>query len=156
MNENVKGLCIEGKCFTPRSELSFFPKRNDRISVIYGRNGSGKSTIAAGFELIANHSESEEIKASLLKSDANSFEYESIRNLYVFDEKFVERNVRIDSAGLGTIILFGEQVGIEDEIDKVKEQKEKELVNISGFLDLLKKYKDKKDIISPEYQLVLC
>lgn len=49
MIENVKGLSINGRCFLEETNLAFFPGEKDRIAVVYGENGSGKSTISDGF-----------------------------------------------------------------------------------------------------------
>lgn len=45
MIEKVKGLSICGRCFSKKTNLTFFPNDNDRIAIVYGKNGSGKSTI---------------------------------------------------------------------------------------------------------------
>ena len=44
MFENFKTIKIKGGCFDSETELELFKK--DALSVIYGRNGSGKTTIA--------------------------------------------------------------------------------------------------------------
>ena len=43
MFEEFKKIKIKGGCFDNETELELFKK--DAISVIYGRNGSGKTTI---------------------------------------------------------------------------------------------------------------
>ena len=44
MFENFKKIKITGGCFENETELELFKK--DTVSVVYGRNGSGKTTIA--------------------------------------------------------------------------------------------------------------
>lgn len=44
MFENFKKITIKGGCFSSDTELELFNK--EALSVIYGRNGSGKTTIA--------------------------------------------------------------------------------------------------------------
>ena len=44
MFENFKTVKIEGGYFNEETELQLFKK--DSLSIVYGRNGSGKSTIA--------------------------------------------------------------------------------------------------------------
>lgn len=151
MFEDVVGLSIEGKCFIPKTDLKFFPNKSDRVSVIYGRNGSGKSTIAAGFELIADNIETEELRASLLKSKEDYINYDSINNLYVFDENYIEKNIRIDDAGLGTIVLFGEQIDLNNEIESIRKLKNEALSKLNILLDNLIKYHDSKNLLSPDY-----
>jgi len=49
MIDKIKGISIQGRCFSNDTSLMLYPNANDRISVIYGKNGSGKSTISMGF-----------------------------------------------------------------------------------------------------------
>lgn len=44
MFENFKKLTIKGGCFEIETPLELFKK--DAVTVMYGRNGSGKTTIA--------------------------------------------------------------------------------------------------------------
>lgn len=53
MLENIKGVKIKGRCFKNEKDFVLFQNPNDRISIIYGKNGSGKSTISEGFSCIA-------------------------------------------------------------------------------------------------------
>lgn len=50
MIENIAGVRIEGGIFEPAKTLNIFKHRNDtymnRAVVLYGRNGSGKSTVS--------------------------------------------------------------------------------------------------------------
>ena len=151
MYEDVLGLSIEGKCFKQKSDFKFFPKNDYRISVIYGRNGSGKSTIAAGFELIASSIETVDLKASFIKANKNYIDYDSIRDLYVFDERYIEKNIKINEAGLGTIVLFGEQVDIEKEIEQIEGFKRDELAQLNILLNNINKYQNVNNPISPDY-----
>ena len=64
MIEKVKGLSICGRCFSKKTNLAFFPNDNDRIAIVYGKNGSGKSTISDGFSQIASGEDTEELSAS--------------------------------------------------------------------------------------------
>lgn len=46
MFENFKKITIKGGCFENDTELELF--RKDPLSIVYGRNGSGKTTISHG------------------------------------------------------------------------------------------------------------
>ena len=47
MFEKMEGIDISGMCFgNTVHHLSLFPNESQRVSVIFGKNGSGKSTIA--------------------------------------------------------------------------------------------------------------
>lgn len=117
MLENIKGVKIKGRCFKNEVDFVLFPNLNDRISIIYGKNGSGKSTISEGFSCIANNTSSPDISASLLDSEKNAISLPEGKSIFVFDEKYIDENVKIDDDGLGSIILLGGQVDLQAEID---------------------------------------
>lgn len=48
MIEKIRGISIQGKCFTNETNFIFFTKPEEKISLVYGKNGSGKSTISEG------------------------------------------------------------------------------------------------------------
>ena len=52
--KNVNGIAIKGRYFDSETRLDFFEKQNNRMSLIYGKNGSGKSTIADAFNAYKN------------------------------------------------------------------------------------------------------
>ncbi len=122
MLENVKGLKIQGRCFNEEANLilfpNFTPNSNDRISIVYGKNGSGKSTISEGLCSIANNTFPTDLTASLINAEKQSITLSEDSKLFVFNEKYIDENVKIDDDGLGTIILLGGQVNVQTEIDK--------------------------------------
>ena len=69
MLENIKGLKIQGRCFSEETDLILFPNPNDRISIVYGKNGSGKSTISEGLSSIAENIFPTDLTASLLNTE---------------------------------------------------------------------------------------
>ena len=50
MFSNFCGIRIQGKCFQSEVKLNFFEKEYHRFCLIYGKNGSGKSTISQAFD----------------------------------------------------------------------------------------------------------
>lgn len=63
MIDKVSGIVIKGKCFPQDTVFQFYSKPTDRISIVYGRNGAGKSTISEGFASISGNIQSGEISA---------------------------------------------------------------------------------------------
>ena len=51
---DVIGISITSEYFNGSNEYKLFENKNDRVAMIFGRNGSGKSTIAQGF-IETNH-----------------------------------------------------------------------------------------------------
>lgn len=44
------------------------------------------------------------------------------QNIFVFNEDFVDRNIKTKQSGLNTIVILGEQVKIDNQIEEVKQQ----------------------------------
>lgn len=153
MIEKVKGILINGRCFAKETLLSFFPGENDRIAIVYGKNGSGKSTISDGFSQIASGAFSEELSASLIDRSDNAIALAAESKIFVFNEKYIDENVKIDADGLGTIILLGGQVDLQADIDHYAAL----LVTAQGEFDAaeaaLEAFRNKSNPLSPDYHL---
>lgn len=151
MIENVKGIKIKGRCFNAETNLVLFPNANDRISIIYGKNGSGKSTISESLSAIANNTSPTDLTASLLNAENRTITLSEDSKLFVFNEKYIDENVKIDDDGLGTIILLGGQVNVQEEIDK----KLSEVATLETECEVLQieydKYLAHQNPLSPQY-----
>lgn len=154
MIERIKGITIEGRCFDNNTTLKLYPKSNDRISIVYGKNGSGKSTISMGVQNLALPIPNSDITVKLLDEEDNLLDTEDYKDkVYVFNEQYIDKNVKIDDDGLGTIILFGAQVDIQADIEKHTILKEKLYDDLQISKAKLVEYKTRSNIISPEYYL---
>ena len=154
MIEKIKGITIQGRCFFNDTSLILYPNTNDRISVIYGKNGSGKSTISMGFGNLASDTPVSDISLKLLGDNSsvlNSEEYKN--NIFVFNEQYVDKNVKIDDDGLGTIILLGGQVDIQTDIDKHTELEAKRKSEWEKAQEKFAEYQTKGTPLSPDYHL---
>ena len=76
-----------GRCFSKKTNLTFFPNDNDRIAIVYGKNGSGKSTISDGFSQIASGEDTEELSASLIDRADNEIDLVPESKIFVFNKK---------------------------------------------------------------------
>lgn len=126
-----------------------------KVSIIYGRNGSGKSTLAKAFRKVAGEA-SPMIQSAVLRDSSghelalNSAEKESI---FVFDEDFIEENIRFEERGLGSIVMLGEQAEIAAQIEPATlalAKAEDEVINKQHLYD---SYNDNKNQLSPKYYL---
>lgn len=158
MFENLKKIKVQGGCFDVETELELF-KGTFPLSVVYGRNGSGKSTIAHCLkQLVENEEEIEQVGNGVQDSlrdykatcdVAIGNEYKT--GIFVFDEDFLRNKVKIEENGLNAIVMLGEQVELSDRIKiKTEELREKE-EEFSQQEELVKKYGDSTEIISPQY-----
>jgi len=119
MNKSIASILINGKCFTNESKLNLFSKEKERISIIYGKNGSGKSTIAEAFSAYKRGDITEFTNISLYAFDDSTafLSDEDKQNIFVFDEKYIEDSIRLRKDGLNTIVMLGEQVNLEKQIE---------------------------------------
>ncbi len=153
MIENVYGLRIKGRCFSNETHLTFFCDPRDRISVIYGKNGSGKSTISEGLGCITSNGSTSDLLVSLLDAQNNALSLPEDAGAFVFNEQYIDKNVKIDDDGLGSIILLGGHVDLQAEIDKRLSEVstfEKECESLQGDCN---KYMDPNNPLSPKYHL---
>ena len=153
MIEKVKGLSINGRCFSRKTSLAFFPNDNDRIAIVYGKNGSGKSTISDGFSKIASGDCSEELSASLIDRDDKEIPLAPESKIFVFNEKYIDENVKIDADGLGTIILLGSQVDLQADIDRYTALLELAQKEYMAAETAREAFEQKRNPLSPAYHL---
>ena len=112
MIHDINNITITGGCFRDQTELTGICSNS--FNIVYGRNGSGKSTIARAFEAIANPGTTSELEASV-NIDLTD---EERKNIHVFNEDFIDHNIRI-SDSLETIVMAGAQVELDDQINEL-------------------------------------
>ena len=143
MLEHIKYIKVKGGPFTEQTSLELLPSR---LNLLYGRNGSGKSTIAKCIKRLGKEDDGYGYSAET----AHILSEDALRRVYVFDEGFVSDNLRIeDEEGLNSIVMIGEQVGLDEKLkDLLKQQTvlKSRQDQISKELDL---YSDKNNPNSP-------
>lgn len=140
-------IIISGNIFN-NNELQFFPesKHPIRICNIYGKNGTGKSTISKGLT-----TKDENIIVTF--KDLKNIELicESEDKFYLYNEDFVDAKVKTLENGMQTIIMLGEQKELDDQIDLLNDQKkllekEKEKLNTEKV-----KFDNENEMCSPKH-----
>lgn len=150
MVEKIKGISIQGRCFEGLTDLIFYPNENDRISIIYGKNGSGKSTISEGFRELTSQNGTSDITVSFLHDDQKAL---TDKNIYVFNECYIDKNVKIEEDGLGTIVLLGGRVDLEEEINKYLKEKQKVGNDLELLIEGFEKYNNTKNPLCPLFHM---
>lgn len=149
----IRGISVKGKCFEQETKLLFFPEPHDRAAIVYGRNGAGKSTISRAFRSLGESSG--EGAAPVVASDAaltGTYSYDaepleaqlvfeegqyglpevpSTQIVQVFNETFVDERVKVRADGIDTVVLFGEQAELQEQIDDAR----REIASVQGALD---------------------
>ena len=143
MLEQIKYIKVKGGPFTDNVELELLPSR---LNLLYGRNGSGKSTIAKCIKRLGKEDDGTGYSAET----AHILSEDALRRVYVFDEGFVSDNLRMeDEEGLNSIVMIGEQVGLDEKLKELQSQQtvlKSRQVQISKELDL---FSDKNNPNSP-------
>ncbi|MEE0890739.1 MAG: AAA family ATPase [Succinivibrio sp.] len=167
MFEDFAVISIEGKSFTLKTDLPIFCKKFEnqkskssinRYSIIYGSNGSGKTTIANALSFLSSSlkveaietiekEQKEKVDVHFLNSEGKVIENERvlISNTAVFSEKFIKDNILLRESNLENIVFIGTQVDLQNKIDeklKIKSEYETELSELSSGLVLLQSGKD--------------
>ena len=133
-------LFIKGGVFKESTRLPGLVAR--RMNVVFGRNGSGKSTIARAFrEQQPDCAALNPIRHYELSSDnSGSLPPEICSHLFVFNEDFIDDNVKVKD-GLKTIIRIGSSATLDAPIQDAKDK-------ILELKDLQKPIKDELDILN--------
>ena len=144
--------------FKTAKVLEFFPThsnptKKNRVASVYGKNGSGKSTVAQGFREYIASTIPRTVELSPLANGSHIYVSSSGRpeKFFVFDEKYVEQQVKVKESGLDAIVLLGEQVTLEQQIEQVivaidtlKTQKQQQETECAKFTD-------SSAVIAPQY-----
>lgn len=152
MLKDIVKLKIKGGIFKEESTLPFLEKeikdgerKGEKIraqgAIVYGRNGSGKSTISNAFLAIKNGGMPGIDEAQLIGIDGKEITLteNERKHIFVFNEEFIDKKVKIDRSGIDTIVMLGPTIGKEKELDEAK----KKLADAELELDRAKKTKEK-------------
>jgi len=152
MFSNFCGIKIQGKCFQSEVNLNFFEKEHHRLCLIYGKNGSGKSTISQAFDAIKHNNQSliasQIIDKSGVAVDLTNEDQKN--NIFVFNEEYVNSKVKIKDNGLDAIVLLGDVANIDKKLQKAKRINKKLEERKSQYQEEFQKYNDRQNTDNPE------
>lgn len=152
--KDLASLKIEGRCFSTPTVLKVFQGKSQRISFVFGRNGTGKSTISTAVR---------EASAGALPDGINCLNYlnfddavladeaDVLESTFVFNESFIEDNVRISENGLHAIVMIGETGDISEKLDDVNERLQTINSELEEASHSLAEMNDSNNPLSPRY-----
>lgn len=156
MLEQIKGIKLKGANFVNQTELNLFNSPNDKVAkvaLVYGRNGSGKSTISNAFKKAQGDNVLNIEIASLYDSDSHEIliSESGDKMIFVFNEDFVNDKVKIQKEGLGSIIMLGEKADLTVKIEQATEELSEAKEIYSNIEQKVEEYKDVVNLKSPYY-----
>ena len=161
MLNNITALKMAGANFESLTTFDFFnPHDGNKIktvkaTLLYGRNGTGKSTIARAFRKLAGEAIPTITDASFY-DDANqlvTITEEEKKHIFVYDEDYVDKNVRLKQDHLDTIIMLGPVADIAAKIEKAEADMETAKSAYDQQELILSEYNDKNNVKSPQYYI---
>lgn len=150
MKEIFKKVSIDNDFFGS-VVLDIFDKDKERVSVIYGANGTGKTTIGRAFSFIKNPIEVFDfINNSSILDESNGpiiLSDEEKQKIYVFNEDFIDKEVSFRSFDkMKSIVMFGKNIENEAKISELNKKIENDKKAVCDLK--LERYDDKKDSLS--------
>lgn len=148
MIKNVKNIHIANNFLN--TDYNLIEVKNDKeylsnLNFIYGKNGSGKTTLSNAIQAYKDNKKNK-CTINFLNESNDEIKIDS-DNIFVFNQNFIDNNIKFKDNGLKPIILIGKDVGIQNEIDIIKKrikEYEKELMSLNvkkkEFQNLLESY----------------
>lgn len=156
MFNKIKGINFKKPGDECIRSFDFFDKPHNCGCFIYGNNGSGKSSIAKWFrnyKALVEDSDNEYIYD--FHNRAINLPEDKLKSIYIFDEDFIENNIKVDADGINSIVILGESVQLNLDIQSIKriiDKRNKIKDNISDTID---KYNEDLSTLDEELKRVL-
>lgn len=143
--KSIAKIRLKGGFYNNLIDIDLSKSDNQRLSVIYGTNGSGKSSISSAIReykdsLTLDPNKKVYEHVSFLNSVNHELNHsqENKEKMWVYNDEYLDDNIRWNEDYLGSIVMFGEQTQIDDELKEINEQIKKikddcSLINIEKY-----------------------
>lgn len=158
---DISSIEINGNCFIEDTELKIFESIdqndckkiiNNSVSIVYGKNGEGKTTISDKINILSAEG-TQQLKLKDVSGNIIELSEEELKRIFVYSENFIDKNVKFNESGLKSIIMFGKQVELDDKIKEKEDLLKKYKNELTKSDDKIKEYTDIKNVKSPEYYM---
>lgn len=130
MLKDITGIRLEGANFASATDLQLFAdenlqgSNNARISLLYGKNGSGKTTISKAFRKITDANEPALRIAVPIDASAQEvpLSEEECHHIHVFNETFIQNQVSLQTEGLETVVVLGAAIDVQKQLEEALER----------------------------------
>ena len=125
MLKDISTIKVQGANFASLTSFALFEPRDDKDcktvkgALLYGRNGTGKSTIARAFRKAKEEVQPVIKQVSFADKDGNpiTLSDDEKKQIFVFDEDFVNEKVKLKDDHLDTIIMLGQAADLAGKIE---------------------------------------
>lgn len=163
MFKDITTIKMSGANFDSLTSFDFFnPHDGNKVKTIkgallYGRNGTGKSTIARAFRKIAEGNAPVITSATFYDDTDHSVTLteEEKKHIFIFDEDYVDKNVRLQQDHLETIVMLGEAADLTEKIEKAGAERDIAKTAYEQQDAVYKEYCDVSNIRSPKHHINL-
>lgn len=163
MLRDISSIKVQGASFSSLTSLDLFEPRDGKDKqgnivfktvkgmLLYGRNGSGKSTLAKAFRKAKGETLTAINHISFVDKDGNSvvLSEDEKKGIFVFDEDYVNRQVKIKEDHLDTIIMLGPAADLSGQIEQAEKDRDSAKSVYETNEAVLKEYNDYSNPISP-------
>lgn len=162
MLKNIKSIELVGANFVTSTSLDLFNSHDGgkvstiRGALLYGRNGVGKSTIARAFRKIAG-GDVPVITNVVLRDDTGqpiTLSEDEKKHVFVFDEDFVDENVKLKQDHLETIVMLGQVADLTNEIKDAEAERDIAKTALEQQEKVYLEYCDDRNPKSPGYYVI--
>ena len=159
MLSDATSIQLSGANFSPVTLLPPFetqgnkPGKYVKASLLYGRNGTGKSTIARAFRKVRDDDARTVRSAELLDSNGAtvSVSDDEKARIFVFDEDFVEEKVKLRESNLDTIVMLGESKDVDERLEAAINERDSAKKTMEDLEESFIEYSDRNNPKSPAY-----
>ncbi len=159
MLKDVTKIEMSGAVFDSLTQFDFFnPHDGDKIKTIkgallYGRNGTGKSTIARAFRKLSGGTVPVITSAIFYDEEGQpvTLTEEEKKHIFIFDEDYVNQNVRLKQNHLETIVILGKAADLTDKIAVVEAERETAKSAYERQDSICNEYGDPNNVKSPKH-----
>ena len=157
MISNLKGIQLQGRKFSSYPvDFCFWTTENIRLSLVYGKNGSGKSTISEAFSCLKKNDNEDFSCLNEITFDSCPLLEDDKQSIHVFNEKFIDSNIKIKEDGIDSIVMFGKQVDIDNQINETEKRLNTKKAEIENQNRIIINFLDATNSNSPAYYLNQC
>lgn len=157
MISNLKGIQLQGRKFSSYPvDFCFWTTENIRLSLVYGKNGSGKSTISEAFSCLKKNDNEDFSCLNEITFDSCPLLEDDKQSIHVFNEKFIDSNIKIKEDGIDSIVMLGKQVDIDNQINETEKRLNTKKAEIENQNRIIINFLDATNSNSPAYYLNQC